>query len=321
MNKQIMDGEMILDWITKRFAFVVIVFVSSCAFAAGFVQNNLAERSDDYRETAAGHERNVERMQEKAADIKQRDGDLFLGSLDEIREGVMIALEYMWYYDNLSLYDRFWYQIELFNKLIGVNGTNEATLAGQIHYVFQTNPSRQTYELATKEDDGYDYIIKREHWEKYPPVIEWTPSSFAEYWKFDTIASLIVTPSDILDQMPDPYVHLEWDNINALFRQPIYEEIDDKEYYQDLADRYEGYVNRITIGVAVTTVATVLVATMTARIADKKNEHDFSQIRADVLKNRALLVSEKDMIAYVVLLLAALISIIGVILPFFSFSL
>jgi hypothetical protein len=316
-----MDGEMILDWIMKRFAFIVIVFVSSCAFAAGFVHNNLAERGDDYRETAAEHQRNVELMQDRAVDVKKIDGDLSIASLDSIGEGVMIALEYMWYYNNYSAYDKLWKQLELFETVNGASGDNNSTLSAQIHYAFQTDSSKQTYEIATKEAHGYDYIIKREHWEEYPPVAEWSPSVFANYWQFDNIAALIPTPSDILDMMPDPFVWLNWDNINDLFRQPIYEEIDDKEYYEDLADRYEGYVNRITMGVAVTTVATVLVATMTARLADKKNEHDFSQIRADVLKNRALLVSERDMIAYVVLLLAALISVIGVILPFFTFSL
>ncbi len=303
------------DWIMKRFAFLAIVFVSGCAFAAGFVQNNIAARGDDYREEAISHENTIARMEDRLEFINQIDGGQALKALDQRAEGIVLMMRYNWFYDNMSADERTWAQIEILYALGSANGNIAATNANFIDLDFTNNPSQQTYDFSTKATYGYDYKIKREDWQQYPPIEEISRDDWIEDW---TLGSITSAHPEILAALPAIFLEMNWNNIYKLYRQPIEDEMDDLDYWQEQADKYEGYANRITIGVAITTVAVVLVAAMANRLADKKNDHDFSQIRADILKNRALIVTERDMLAYLVLFLAILISVIGLILPFFT---
>ncbi|MFW9915124.1 MAG: hypothetical protein ACFFGZ_05890 [Candidatus Thorarchaeota archaeon] len=308
--------------IAKYFPFIVIVFVSACAFLAGYVQSNIAEAGEGYREDAQTHERNVDRMLDRLEFISSIDKNQYFEALQLEEDAIFLALKYWWYHDNYTEFERELLLIDMFQKFHGSIGLINSSVVGIIENDFKKGLST-TYEFATKEKYGYNYIITREDWLEYDPIKEYTR---AQYLALERNSALSEAISDYPEiealgmYGADIFLDLDSDNWYDLYRQPIWHEMDKMQDAQELADRYDNYVNRITIGVAITTVATILVAAMASRISDKEMDHDLSVIRADVLKNKALVISERDMLAYLVLVVAVIISVVGLIIPFIGFS-
>jgi hypothetical protein len=305
--------------IAKYIPFIVIVFVSACAFFAGYVQSNIAEAGEGYREDALTHERNVDRMLDRLEFISSIDKTQYFEALQLQEDAIFLALKYWWYYENYTEFERELLLIDMFQKFHDSIGLINSTVAGIIDNDFKKGLST-TYEFATKEKYGYNYIITREDWLEYDPIIEYTRAEFIALWDLSQAVS-DYPEIEILGMFgADTFLDLHSANWYDLYRQPIWEEMDKMEDAREIADRYDNYVNRITIGVAITTVATILVATMASRISDKEMDHDLSVIRADVLRNKALIVSDRDSLAYLVLALAVIISVVGLIIPFLGFS-
>lgn len=305
--------------IAKYFPFIVIVFVSACAFLAGYVQSNIAEAGEGYREDAQTHERNVDRMLDRLEFISSIDKTQYFEALQLQEDAIFLALKYWWYYDNFTELERELLLIDMLQTFYDSIGLINSTVAGIIDNDFKKGLST-TYEFATKEKYGYNYIITRADWLEYDPIIEYTRAQFITKWGLGQAIS-DYPEIEVLGMLDaDTFLDLHSDNWYVLYRQPIWKEMDKMEDAQELANRYENYVNRITIGVAITTVATILVATMANRISNKEMDHDLSVIRADVLKNKALVVSGQDTLAYLVLAVAVIISVVGLIIPFVGFS-
>ncbi|UCG01137.1 MAG: hypothetical protein JSW11_16155 [Candidatus Heimdallarchaeota archaeon] len=111
------------------------------------------------------------------------------------------------------------------------------------------------------------------------------------------------------------FYQLDWDNIYSLYRGPLWLEVEKQREMEDFADEYESIANRITIGVTITTVATILAAAMGSRMAEKKSDHHFSVMLADMKEDSSLLEGEFDILAFLGLILAFILSLFGLALP------
>ncbi|MFW9905482.1 MAG: hypothetical protein ACFFFH_14165 [Candidatus Thorarchaeota archaeon] len=77
---------------------------------------------------------------------------------------------------------------------------------------------------------------------------------------------------------------------------------------EDLSDEYESIANQITVGITITTVATILTAAMGSRVADKKSDHHFSVVLSDMKSHSSLVEGEFEILAFLGLVLALILS-------------
>ena len=177
------------------------------------------------------------------------------------------------------------------SAMVTGNGLIQATNAGVIHSDFAEDTGMDYYELATVKKAGFDYKISREEWETYTPLF--TVSKEGYYLNLGLESIL-----DDLDELDDGwesvdpdcvFYQLDWDNIYSLYRGPLWEEVNNQQEKENLADQYESIANRITMGVTITTVATILAAAMGSRLQDRKNDRNFSVMLADMKADPSLI--------------------------------
>ena len=80
------------------------------------------------------------------------------------------------------------------------------------------------------------------------------------------------------------------------------------------AENLENQASRIALGVALTTVAVVLSTAMANRLNQRKIEHEFEKIKE---KEGRLINKRHDLISIPVLIIATILSLVGVVFPLF----
>lgn len=306
-----------LGFVFKRIAVFIIVLVTVFAFIAGYVQNDIRLKADEARIQASEHEQNVERISDRLAILSNLDGFQNLRALEYFSEGALIALEYSVVKGSLTPEEDFIYQLNFMNAMITGNSFVQTTFAGVMHFDFIEDPNMEVYEISTVEKAGFNYNISREQWEIYTPLYT-VPKE--QYY-------LNLGLEDILDDLDDiddgwesadldaKIYQLDWDNIYSLYRGPLWDEVNSQLEKEDLADQYESIANRITIGVTITTIATILAAAMGSRLAERKSDHHFSVLLADLKSDPSLIEGEFDLLALLGLFLALILSFFGLMLP------
>ncbi|MFW9993698.1 MAG: hypothetical protein ACFFD4_16750 [Candidatus Odinarchaeota archaeon] len=292
------------------FAAVVIIIVTALAFVAGYAQNQFAASSNEYERVAA-------RIEEKSRFLKDLDRGYYYESLNLFTEAAVIAIKY-WAIEvngpGLTAKELIEYQLDFVQKVWDANNLVVSTVAVEvIHSTFISNPTTQECVLAEKKKDGYDYIITRDHWEKYQPLVTVSKQVFlSTFMALGPILADITYLTDEIDTYtyPAPYVfyRLDWDNIAELYGGPLNDATAASIKLQDIA-------NQITMAVSVTTIATVLATAMASRVDNKETEHSFSVIHDGMNIPAAKRKGSRDKLAYLGLLLAVFISAGGLILP------
>ncbi|MFX1285952.1 MAG: hypothetical protein ACFFB5_20080 [Promethearchaeota archaeon] len=301
----------------KRIAFVIIILVTAFAFVAGYAQNDIRTKADESRTQAVGHQQNVERISDRIAIMSNLDGFQSLRALDYFTEGALIALEYSVVADTLTPDEDLIYQLNFMAAMVTGNGLIQSSVAGVMHFDFLEDSNMDYYEIATIEKNGYEYMISRDQWEIYTPIYSVPKEQYYLNLGLESILADLDNLDDGWESLdPDAaFYQMDWDNIYSLYRGPLWEEVKNQLDMEDLADQYESIANRITIGVTITTVATILAAAMGSRLAERKADHHFSVVLSDLKSDPSLVEGEFDLLALLGLILAFILSLFGLSLP------
>jgi hypothetical protein len=306
-----------LGFLFKRIAFIIIILVTIFAFIAGSIQNDIRLKAEDARSKSLEHKDNVEKISDRIAILSNLDGSQSLRAIDYFAEGAMIALEYSVIAGTLTPDEDLIYQLRFMSAMVTGNNLIKTTFAGVMHFEFLEDSDIDYYEITTIEKAGVDYNISRDDWETFTPLF----SIPKEQYYLNLGLEDILDDLDALDdgwESADPdaeIFQLDWDNIYSLYRGPLWEEVKRQLDTEELADQYESSANRITIGVTITTVATILAAAMGSRMAEKKSDHHFSVVLSDMKADPSLIEGEFDFLAFLGLALAFILSLFGLWLP------
>ena len=306
-----------LRFLCKQIAFFIIILVTIFAFIAGSIQNDIRLKADDARSRALRHQDNVEKISDRIAILSNLDGSQSLRAIDYFTEGAILALEYSVISDTLTADEDLIYQLKFMAAMVQGNNLIKTTFAGLMHFEFLEESNMDYYEITTEEKAGVDYNISRDEWETFTPLYS-IPKE--QYYLNLGLESILDDLDDLDDgwESADPdaeIFQLDWDNIYSLYRGPLWVEVKNQLDMEKLADYYESVANRITIGVTITTVATILAAAMGSRMAEKKSDHHFSVVLSDMKGDTSLIEGELDYLAFLGLILALILSLFGLYLP------
>ncbi|MFX1512201.1 MAG: hypothetical protein ACFFCQ_06415 [Promethearchaeota archaeon] len=309
---------MIFRVIMKRMPVVLIIVVSIFAAISAFIQSEFTSRAEDARKDADKFQWIAERIEDRARNILDGDGRMYLDALDSYQEGAFLALKYSMFRSNLTEDEKTSYQFEFYQAMASGASDVRSLSVGIIHKAFTEDPTLDVYQIATQEKDGYNYSISRADWEIYTPIYNVSKDVFLSGLGLGGMLTQITDLLDFLDDVEGEeflFWEADFDNIYSLIRGPLWVVVDEQRESEDDADRFETLVEQITIGVGITTLATVLASAMASRIDDKKSDREFSIIQSELKHDPFLITSGRDIFAYIGLILAVLISAIGLIAP------
>lgn len=303
-------------------ATVIILFIAGSAFLAGFLQEYYAGSAADIRRDAENLQTILIRMENRAIYLTKRDDDKVYMSYEHNMQSHLLDTEYNLLYSTLTPNERSNYLNKISQALEDTNAY--WTWMSVVVWYRYYNVSQWDFNIATKEDDGYDLIITWEMWSSYVstyglPVEVMTPTQYyGHFFSYDEIQSLPINsrPTDHAtgkEIFIQPIHSVEFLCSYFLFEQVrnTQEEIDQMlKVFVNL----EKQASSIGLGVAMTTIAVVLSAAMANRLNQKKIESEFEKIRE---KEERLIKKKRDLISIPVLIIATILSLLGVILPIF----
>ncbi len=156
----------------------------------------------------------------------------------------------------------------------------------------------------------------------YTPLFLVTRNTlFTQLGLYPTLQT-IVDDLDFYIQFDKPdgggsFWQFDFSNAGYLLQIPFQNEVVLQLENADKANTYQSIADQITIGVSVTTIATVLSTAMASRLESKKSDHDISVLRADIIKDPSIIKPSKDKLAIIGLTSALVIAALGLLLPIF----
>jgi hypothetical protein len=180
------------------------------------------------------------------------------------------------------------------------------------------------------EGEGYTLVISESRWNEWNseygiPIEVMTP--FEYYGQFESYEDIQALP---LDGRPQNYLfnHLGYGQeefprivgwVPDMF--PFFLGYELSEYNQEIITLrseitiLETLISRIGLGVSLTAVAVILSSAMGNRINQRKTDRNFEILKQ---KEGIRIEKKKDLISIPVLIIATLVSLLGIILPMFS---
>lgn len=309
------------NFILNRLSFVVIILVTAFAFSAGLIQNNFTTRANEARSLASEHELTGRKIDIRLRSILAQDKQFLLSSVDHFFDASVFGLKYWAFFSSLTLLEQLNMELDFVQAMLEGKGKIESTLSFQIHDQFMST-SDDSYIIAETAKKGFDYIITRETWEDFTPFFTLSQQNFfttrIAFSDILTDPNIITLLTDLNNLQPS-YIYYGFaaENIDAMLGAPLENEISEEIRLKNLADNLESSGNVITMGVSITTVATILATAMANRLGNKQSDHNYSVLRADFKNNSKYVVSEHDYLAYMGLLIAVSIAVFGLLLPGF----
>lgn len=302
-------------------AVVIILFISGSAFLAGFLQEYYAGSAADIRRDAENLQVILTRMENRALFFLKNDLDFTYRAGDQLEQAHRLDVEYAYLNYTLTPNERGNYLTKIVSALTSGQTSWQALKFVQWYQYFKAHPQWDK-NIATKEDDGYDLIITWERWSSYVdtyglPVKELTPAEFyGNFSSYDEIQSLEYRPIDLYSDQEIFSKPIHW--VESVIRYFLFDQVMSTQ--EEIDQMLEEYVNLETqassvgLGVAMTTIAIVLSTAMANRLNQKKIENEFEKIRE---KEERLIKKKHDLISIPVLIIATILSLLGVILPLF----
>lgn len=306
----------LLSLFEKKLALFIILLVTGMSFLAGYVQNNYQINADNARDNANRHETNSIKIEDRLRTISTLDGEQSLQANSRFLEAAFIALKYSTIKASftITLEEETNYALDFMFALMDANSMIRTTFAGVVHSDFTNNANKQTYDIATESKEGFDYKIERDSWELYTPMYTVSKTQFFTELGLGDISEDVAD----IDWLPNDYLFykLDWDNVYSLYRVPLWDEVDLKQYYSQLAEEYESKSFQLAIGVSITTISTILASSMASRLDDRKIDYGLVSIRSNLGENSEDIKHEpSDFFALLGLILALVIAFVGLLSP------
>ncbi len=297
-------------------ATIIIISISGVAFAAGFLKERVVTEMEDVNSLIAADEILVDRMDARISDTLNFDHLRGLESTEKLEIAKDLFREYQLTLANLTQAEEFIILNLSLNAVHDSQGLTRSTNMGKIVKHFSIDNGIDDFYLANEKDDGFNLSISRDYFLAYNESL---PNSLA---KIKTPISILGNGLDTFYDTfyTNPYtqfIRLEsfyswisfFRNKTAEVNQRI---IQNKEILSDLESKISYY----TYGLTIITIATILASAMATQLGDQDRERDFSHIKAKIYQNDDLIIKKVNRIAIPVLIIALVIAILGLLVPF-----
>ncbi|WP_457558936.1 hypothetical protein [Candidatus Harpocratesius sp.] len=306
------------------FAVIIIIIISGSGFIAGYFQNQYGEEVKYYNDLATKAEQNSDQMYDLMQYWIEHDRALYdsasrafeevyvnsLEWLDLLNPALNISSEQMYIINTTHL-------IPIQTALFRAIGYLNDSLVHDLYMSFTFLEPEEDYYLASEIVEGYEFVI---------PYSDWLSKNLysiepMEQFLNTTLVDCGFPPETnmlqrILSDAPEYVFRFEIGKLHDLLFDIFLNEREKAFLYRDQSILAKDLLNKVSLGVSVTTVAIVLSTAMSNRIEQKKYFATVDRLRADIYHNEELISSKSDRIAIPVLILAVGISLAGLILVF-----
>ncbi|MFW9824300.1 MAG: hypothetical protein ACFFE4_15260 [Candidatus Thorarchaeota archaeon] len=308
---------------TKYFiVYGIILFISGTAFIAGSLQENLSTQANTIQAQVLDLQDTVLRMESKAFFLTSRDITTTYKSIDIRLEAMLVDNELDLLNATISQAQRDFYVKKIVELLIYSQGMQNTLLI--IHLYRHFNVTSVDFAIANQNSDGYDYRITYEMWQYYnnqfgSPVYIWNATDYyGLYFSYPLIQALApeFRPHDPETEL-EIFIY-EGGGIEGLMDFFLYNQVreiqDEINKKSGLVHSLESQATYISLGVSLTTVSMLLATAMITRINHKKVEHEFNILKE---KDGREVRIQRDFLSIPVLVIAAILSVLGVFLAIF----
>jgi len=302
---------------------VIILFVSGSAFLAGFLQSEYAEDAETLRQDAIYHQ---ELSNEMKNTFLRLNGDEFREYDKAVAyqvQAVNLIIDFLNIASQLTPEETQSYLDRIAYNYWQMEWALESTWSFLIFYHFEIDEFDESYVLDVYLDLNYTFWLTKEMYFSYTrPITILTAEEFLTENLVETgivsseeesIIPLIINNSF----MPEILVSIEFDTLTDIVTNQAFKEKVLASEKAKQANTTEQLANRITVGVSITTVASILAAAMSNRLENRQRDEHLSKIRADILEDETLIVSGRDLLSVLVLILSAIIAVIGLLYPIY----
>lgn len=295
---------------------VVILIISTFAFGIGSYQVQINQELTDKNNQATQYQYQYDVSDKYTKNIVQID-DQYIGySLDAMEQAYQMSLVFLNHNSTYTTQQRNTALIEMGLRINTSIDWIFQSNANAYFYYFQTNPTENYYYLLTKSQAGFDLAINRtEFFNENPILLNSTADFLINYGLFNpgVVTELFSSPAFApYPWYPIYYIrylqYIFWDTIDV-FLSHVNTLKNDIQYLGNLN-------NYLLLSVSISTLATVLSATISDRKDHRENEAEFASIRSAYYNNPNLELNMTDKFSIALLVIALLVSVIGVSLPF-----
>jgi hypothetical protein len=301
------------------FLLFTILFVSTMGVIGGFLLNNYIEQVNNSRSTAIKLWTDISKMQNYAELISQADNQIYLLRDDLLMEAFNLHLAYLAI--NGTDPNR---EMELLDRCLFVLYNYEYSATFTFCYLISDvflNSSINICILADETKEGYNYIITRDQFDKYPPLYAQSfdetliyrgfNASFVDYIMDYSIPTYPYCLHKYYNYLLDVY------NLHSLLNEPISELRLEALSAGQSADNMQIHAILLSTAVGIIAVAEVIVIQIQMRNQAKESEKKFSLVRSDLLKDKSLIKKEKERLSYIILGLVSIFSVICILIAIF----
>ena len=282
----------------------IILLISASAFLAGLIQTEMNSNIITLTQEKNLLENRLDQMREKANDIYIHDLLLINEATRRVTEIRLLDFDLLHKGGNLTAEELNAIHAKITWLLWQMQSYLKVLDLSEIYRHFLVNTS--DYIIASKEVDGYEYTITKKYHDENKVIENLTATEvYGMLHSFTELSGW---------EAPEWFYYPVGD-----FRTYLYAPLKAvRDKIDDLAVRTDTLsfnADRIGLGVSLTTIAVILSAAMATRMNEKKMTHDLSVIQAELDQGKTEIISESDLIPISVLLIAATLSILGVIIP------
>ncbi len=294
-------------------ASVIIILISGLAFAAGFLQEGVLSEAETLKLEVSEQEFDLERIDLRIREIVEDDRISARKASDEFLLAKSIALELEITNDTLSVEERDLLMNQIRLALENFNYFVSLTNIVKMYDFWYTDSNTSDYYFATEDKDGYELVFSKEDYDTFnasKSFLYLVPASvILANWSFsDEIIAYGIIPTE--------YYFWQSYNFREFLDQPLYALQEEISNSKIVISELESKGSVFGYGVSLITVTTILASAMATQLNDKEREKEFSEIKAEIFKDKSMIKTKRNKIAMPFLFVALILAALGLLFPF-----
>ncbi|MFW9995765.1 MAG: hypothetical protein ACFFD4_27245 [Candidatus Odinarchaeota archaeon] len=304
-----------MDW-QNLLATAIILFISATAFTSGFFQAELMTQQAGLREQAGELNSQLDRMETRAEMMLASDPinqDRILSILIEAQQ---VDAELAILNSTLSPQERQCMTSHISELLNRRNAYARQTVTWKFYEYFEVNSNENSMAIFTAEEEGFDYNITLSDYMAVTNTSNGNGITIQSRDDFLEEKGFLNTGLlHTLNELPEQFLSVKMLVGRRVLFRPIYDKQLESSTMVLKSNQLEIRVNQISLGVSLTAIAVILSSVMTNRLNERKNNRKLADIKAAFTGDKIALKERPDLIAFPVLVIAAVLSTLGVLVP------
>ena len=292
---------------------IIIVLISAFAFVIGAYQvqvtHDLSNKNDDLNQMQYKYD-----VSEKYTNgIVDLDNQYLTKSEAALTDAYQLSLRYGIENATLNQTERDFLLLQIDSKISDSIQWTKVTYAYAYALFFYDNPNENSYYLLKQSESGFDLVITRAEWNKVVPVYTENMSDWLILWGFDPTFVQVLLTSQFSPGTTYPGYFLT--DLQSIFYDILDGILANINNLKNDVHYYYNLNNLLILSVGISTLGTVLSATISTRRDNNENEVEFSTLRSAFYNDSSMEMKFKDKFSMVILGIAFLASLIGLLLP------